>query len=66
MISKKKTTVQIDRDLMQQVKLVAIEYGMPYSAVIEILISEAFKDDTIRTTINFCLEQEPILSDNKE
>jgi antitoxin component of RelBE/YafQ-DinJ toxin-antitoxin module len=66
MTASKKTTVQIDRELMQKVKMVAIEYGMPYSAVVEILICEAFKDDTIRTTINFCLEEAQILSDNTE
>jgi hypothetical protein len=56
-----KTTVQIDKKLMQQVKMLAIEYDMAYSAVVEILVSEAFKDDTMRSTINLYLEHLPAM-----
>jgi len=66
MTSPKKTTVQIDRNLMQQVKMLAIEYDMAYSAVIEILVVEAFKDETIRSTINLYLENLPLLEAGTE
>ena len=55
MKSNKKTTVQIDRNLMQKVKMLAIEYDMPYSAVIEIILCNAFRDETIKNTINLHL-----------